>query len=250
MPACEVCGLLLDKERVHYGGISCYSCRQFFRRVTNTGGGKTCSWEGKCVEHNWEQKMCQACRYQKCLAAGMQTDQVLSEESKKQRFKKSNLREDVFSGHGILWNVSDTDESSDESFEFPTITDIKKDDYSHESCLDPETGLAVNLSKRTPSATLEEYSTHESLLDPETGLAVNLSEWTQSATDKKLEVDGQILHYVHKKFGKSSFSEEEKVECIPTNSIMDVVLHPQSGDGSNIEVFYKKNSSETEKSQR
>ena len=92
-------------------------------------------------------------------------------------------------------------------------------------------------------------------MDPETGLAVNLSEQKQSATleeisDKRLEVDGQILNYVHKKFGKSSFSEEEKVECFPSNSIMDVVLHPQSGNGSNIEVFYKKNSSETEKSQR
>ena len=29
---CAVCGEAMDKTRVHYGGVSCSSCRAFFRR--------------------------------------------------------------------------------------------------------------------------------------------------------------------------------------------------------------------------
>ena len=29
---CAVCGEAMDKTRVHYGGVSCFSCRAFFRR--------------------------------------------------------------------------------------------------------------------------------------------------------------------------------------------------------------------------
>ena len=29
---CHACGEMTPKRRIHYGGITCYSCRSFFRR--------------------------------------------------------------------------------------------------------------------------------------------------------------------------------------------------------------------------
>ena len=31
---CAVCRVTMEKTRVHYGGVSCYSCRAFFRRTS------------------------------------------------------------------------------------------------------------------------------------------------------------------------------------------------------------------------
>ena len=87
--------------------------------------------------------MCQACRYDKCLAAGMQTNLVLDLESKKKRFKNLKFEDNVSDKEDTqVNNVSD--ESSDESFEFPPMTDNDKEDYStHESLLDPETSFCL-----------------------------------------------------------------------------------------------------------
>ena len=110
-----MCEVLLDKERIHYGGISCYSCRQFFRRQTNTGGQKTCKWGRKCVVTHWEKRMCPTCRYQKCLTIGMRTDLVLDTGTRMRRFGNlsKNQEDDTEECESVLF-VSD--ESSDEDF--------------------------------------------------------------------------------------------------------------------------------------
>ncbi len=38
---CRVCGDVAN-DHVHYGGVSCYSCRAFFRRSVTGGEGKRC----------------------------------------------------------------------------------------------------------------------------------------------------------------------------------------------------------------
>ena len=88
MSSCGVCATFLDKKRVHYGGISCYACRAFFRRMTNCGQKLTCEWEGSCGTDFEEERMCKACRYGRCLAAGMTPGLVLTPESKQKRFQK------------------------------------------------------------------------------------------------------------------------------------------------------------------
>ena len=32
---CHVCHVPIEQEHIHYGGVSCFSCRQFFRRTTH-----------------------------------------------------------------------------------------------------------------------------------------------------------------------------------------------------------------------
>jgi len=86
--ACAVCEQRLGKTRCHYGGVSCYSCRAFFRRNTQRPELPVCKAEEGCVVNTTVRKQCAACRYQKCLRIGMKPELVLNEDEKKTRFRK------------------------------------------------------------------------------------------------------------------------------------------------------------------
>ena len=45
---CHCCGVTTGKARLHYGGVSCYPCRSFFRRATVGKRRKSCKKDGKC----------------------------------------------------------------------------------------------------------------------------------------------------------------------------------------------------------
>ena len=65
---CHVCHVPLDQKRVHYGGVSCFSCRQFFRRNAQKTRIKKCKISGHCdISHTQTPKICLPCRYYKCL---------------------------------------------------------------------------------------------------------------------------------------------------------------------------------------
>jgi hypothetical protein len=46
---CHCCGVKTSKARLHYGGISCYPCRSFFRRATISKRKKKCKKDGSCT---------------------------------------------------------------------------------------------------------------------------------------------------------------------------------------------------------
>jgi len=85
---CHVCHQQTTKARVHYGGVSCYSCRAFFRRNTQRQDLPMCKRNVSCTVIYKERKKCAACRYQKCLTVGMKQELVLNDNDKKVRFKK------------------------------------------------------------------------------------------------------------------------------------------------------------------
>jgi len=91
---CEVCHLPMDRERIHYGGLSCYSCRAFFRRKTQKNDLTSCKLKQECKISYIERKSCPPCRYEKCKSAGMRSSLVLNEKEKHQRFKKHKKEED------------------------------------------------------------------------------------------------------------------------------------------------------------
>ena len=72
--SCSVCGSPAAPH-LHYGAISCYSCRAFFRRgqpkqtrcVVGPGG---------CVITPQNRTTCKMCRYTRCLEVGMKPDKV------------------------------------------------------------------------------------------------------------------------------------------------------------------------------
>lgn len=85
---CAVCHQPIPKDRVHYGGVSCYSCRAFFRRNTQREELPVCKRDDNCQITYTDRKQCSACRYASCLRIGMKPELVLTEDDKKRRFKK------------------------------------------------------------------------------------------------------------------------------------------------------------------
>jgi hypothetical protein len=96
---CHVCG---DKQTgSHFGGISCESCKAFFRRSVqrNRCLSYKCAYNGNCTMNVITRKMCQFCRYNTCLNIGMKSKWVLSDHEREQKYgnrrkKKSIIDED------------------------------------------------------------------------------------------------------------------------------------------------------------
>ena len=259
MSVCRVCTSVTDKTRIHYGGISCYPCRQFFRRITTAGEQKTCQWGRECVVNQSEQRMCQACRYQKCLAIGMRTDLVLDTEGRSKRFRKlevdkgeiASMEPENSSGRKTLWEVSD--ESSDDGFDFHFVRDCQE--YTlNESLLDPETGLVIR-STKTPDKDYDMLSYEVSDIKEDTishkrKLELMMSyrkpnetvksEIIHNRHDGVLAEDSQILHYIHKKFRKKKDINDLESTLMPDDSIVGVVLLPQSEYGADLEVCLRR----------
>lgn len=96
---CPVCGDLAIAH-FHYGGMCCYSCKAFFRRVVNTSKAakyKCRSGSNRCDVSLANRRSCQACRYKKCVAAGMKPGLVLSDEQCQKRFgPRKGVKDDRF----------------------------------------------------------------------------------------------------------------------------------------------------------
>ena len=83
---CHVCG---DKSTgSHFGGISCESCKAFFRRSVqrNRFEDYKCSYSGECKMNTNTRKICQFCRYKRCLLIGMKPKWVLSDDERQQKY--------------------------------------------------------------------------------------------------------------------------------------------------------------------
>ena len=72
---CQVCG---EKATGHsyYGGLSCFSCRTFFRRCIFKTVLNNCLKKQKCSINVETRAQCQYCRFQKCLKIGMDPEMV------------------------------------------------------------------------------------------------------------------------------------------------------------------------------
>lgn len=90
---CKVCGEQAARH-IHYGGVSCYSCRAFFRRSIQNKTANTyiCRRSKECQINLKTRKNCQYCRYQRCLGVGMKPSWVLSAQEREQRFRKSKAK--------------------------------------------------------------------------------------------------------------------------------------------------------------
>ena len=86
---CRICGEAAAKH-VHYGAVTCFSCRAFFRRSIQNGCPKkySCRKGGNCNINLKTRKNCQKCRFEKCLEAGMKTSWVLTDDERFRRFRK------------------------------------------------------------------------------------------------------------------------------------------------------------------
>ncbi|XP_032422613.1 nuclear receptor subfamily 1 group I member 2 isoform X2 [Xiphophorus hellerii] len=90
--ACGVCGDLA--KGYHFNALTCEGCKGFFRRAINRSTQLRCLFLNKCIITKNNRRSCQACRFRKCQAIGMQKDMVMSEEAvleRRIRIKKKKM---------------------------------------------------------------------------------------------------------------------------------------------------------------
>ena len=93
--ACLICKDMIMKHTcIHYGGLSCYSCRAFFRRANQESKKAVfeCKFDGNCEVTVKTRRKCQKCRYELCLKAGMRPENVLTPDQKSVRFRKKRMK--------------------------------------------------------------------------------------------------------------------------------------------------------------
>jgi len=93
---CKVCGEPAAKH-IHYGAMSCFSCRAFFRRSiqNKTANTYVCRRNKDCQINLKTRKNCQYCRYERCLGVGMKPSWVLSPDERERRFRKTKEKKET-----------------------------------------------------------------------------------------------------------------------------------------------------------
>ncbi|PAV78499.1 hypothetical protein WR25_09554 [Diploscapter pachys] len=81
--ACKVCGD--ENGKVHYGIVTCFGCKGFFRRTVKRQIEYTCRKSGNCTVDKLERNACRHCRYKKCLEVGMDPKAVRPDRDSTQR---------------------------------------------------------------------------------------------------------------------------------------------------------------------
>jgi hypothetical protein len=84
---CGVCGDIA--KSYHFGGLSCDSCKAFFRRSVQNDNYLhfQCCHRGQCVISLSNRKSCQYCRMKRCFAIGMEKSWVMTEDERKALMK-------------------------------------------------------------------------------------------------------------------------------------------------------------------
>ena len=84
-PTCRVCHDVAPQDTVfrrHYGVICCEACKCFFRRTVQMNRDYKCRYGSSCsIGRNADnlKQVCQACRFNQCISAGMKLDCKLTQ---------------------------------------------------------------------------------------------------------------------------------------------------------------------------
>jgi len=98
--ACPICGD--EISGFHYGTFSCESCKGFFKRTVQNKKVFAChSSEGECNITSFNRKRCPACRFAKCLKAGMRVDAIREDRHRGGRSSYEGARFQMPRGTGI-----------------------------------------------------------------------------------------------------------------------------------------------------
>ncbi|XP_017341094.1 glucocorticoid receptor isoform X1 [Ictalurus punctatus] len=88
---CLVCSD--DASGCHYGVLTCGSCKVFFKRAVEGQHNYLCAGRNDCIIDKIRRKNCPACRFRKCLMAGMNLDARKSKKLKMKGVQQTNTAE-------------------------------------------------------------------------------------------------------------------------------------------------------------
>jgi len=98
--ACPICGD--EISGFHYGTFSCESCKGFFKRTVQNKKVFAChSSDGECNITSFDRKRCPACRFAKCIKAGMRVDAIREDRHRGGRSSYEGARFQMPRGTGI-----------------------------------------------------------------------------------------------------------------------------------------------------
>ncbi|KAH9523164.1 hypothetical protein Btru_065994 [Bulinus truncatus] len=149
LPPCRVCDA--PGAGFHYGANTCEACKGFFHRSLKLHEQYRCEGDGQCVITHGLEKLCQMCRYQKCLSVGMgkaaiktgrytsvkRTNDILEVKKLQQSGKLKHADSNNSSSSQILRLLisprADSNSGSQSSCDKPAdqyITTIENDDFA------------------------------------------------------------------------------------------------------------------------
>uniref|UniRef100_A0A0N4ZNU5 Nuclear receptor domain-containing protein n=1 Tax=Parastrongyloides trichosuri TaxID=131310 RepID=A0A0N4ZNU5_PARTI len=83
VPEGQLCDVCSDKATgYHYGVASCNGCKTFFRRTVVSDLKFTCQFNGNCDIDKNVRCACRHCRFEKCLAAGMDANAIQNDRDR------------------------------------------------------------------------------------------------------------------------------------------------------------------------
>ncbi|CAG2106062.1 unnamed protein product [Medioppia subpectinata] len=125
-------------ESRNYGAITCETCKAFFRRLSlKDNNCIECVSDGNCIITSQTRKMCQKCRLDKCLAVGMKSQIIRSDEENEWRRRmgeekrRQKLLKTTRSSSLELKTMTISTDSSQECNEIDALIDSTAD-ISHE----------------------------------------------------------------------------------------------------------------------
>ena len=219
---CSVCLIKNVKVGKHYGAVTCYSCRAFFRRSQDRKRPLRCKLSNSCEVGPDIGKSCPKCRYEKCLGVGMQPHLVLNEQEKNERFRSSRIKKALLNQNsGSSSNIDIEDDEAMEAEEPLVQPGFVPDIEARGEQSEQPGGISFSyILNHLPSQPLPPHSlgqlqpglhraelkeesdqfgaSHSSAHSSASSLA-EMREWFMSSTDEE-EI---IRAYLHKKFTKS-----------------------------------------------
>uniref|UniRef100_A0A915NSL9 Nuclear receptor n=1 Tax=Meloidogyne floridensis TaxID=298350 RepID=A0A915NSL9_9BILA len=92
VPDGELCAVCSDKATgYHYGVASCNGCKTFFRRTIVSEHSFVCQYNGSCDVTRNVRCACRHCRFQKCVAVGMDARAIQNDRDRIGPTKKMRL---------------------------------------------------------------------------------------------------------------------------------------------------------------
>ncbi|CAF0779222.1 unnamed protein product [Didymodactylos carnosus] len=100
--ACRVCND--NSSGKHYAVHACDGCAGFFKRSVRRNRTYICKNKNKCVIDKYRRNQCRACRYRRCIEAGMNKDAVQNERGPRSQFGDDrHLRRYVYATDTTDW---------------------------------------------------------------------------------------------------------------------------------------------------